>query len=339
MASRRQQRVSYYRQHSSGSDDGSPLMVTPPSSPSQECKGVSLLETPTRKNKRKLSEPRKRGGADFSVKRLCPDSPDGGSAMSESACSDDGGDNNDNNNHCGKDRHRRLSHDQDESSSRGGLSEREDTPVSGLASLPAPVLPHPFFPSVAAAATTCFVPGFYLTNGRGGFPPPAFAGLPLGLPPPPAAFSSGGAVEPRGAGGSHSLLKAQDLSSRPDSPDNLSGDSSGGGCSGGNGRKPRKNYKNMTRERRVEANARERTRVHTISAAFDALRRAVPSYSYNQKLSKLAILRIACTYIMALARLADVDCSSEPSVPLTFADCVDLCTRTIQTEGRARRRH
>ncbi|PVD39371.1 hypothetical protein C0Q70_02001 [Pomacea canaliculata] len=298
MASRRQQRVSYYRQHSSGSDDGSPLMVTPPSSPSQECKGVSLLETPTRKNKRKLSEPRKRGGADFSVKRLCPDSPDGGSAI-----------------------------------------EREDTPVSGLASLPAPVLPHPFFPSVAAAATTCFVPGFYLTNGRGGFPPPAFAGLPLGLPPPPAAFSSGGAVEPRGAGGSHSLLKAQDLSSRPDSPDNLSGDSSGGGCSGGNGRKPRKNYKNMTRERRVEANARERTRVHTISAAFDALRRAVPSYSYNQKLSKLAILRIACTYIMALARLADVDCSSEPSVPLTFADCVDLCTRTIQTEGRARRRH
>jgi atonal protein 8 len=95
----------------------------------------------------------------------------------------------------------------------------------------------------------------------------------------------------------------------------------------------------MTRERRVEANARERTRVHTISAAFDALRRAVPSYSYNQKLSKLAILRIACTYIMALARLADVDCSQEPAVPLTFADCVDLCTRTIQTEGRARRRH
>ena len=59
-------------------------------------------------------------------------------------------------------------------------------------------------------------------------------------------------------------------------------------------RKQRKNYKNMTRERRVEANARERTRVHAISAAFEGLRRAVPSYSYNQRLSKLAILRIAC---------------------------------------------
>ena len=32
-----------------------------------------------------------------------------------------------------------------------------------------------------------------------------------------------------------------------------------------------RNYKNMTRERRVEANARERQRVHTITAAFDTL--------------------------------------------------------------------
>ena len=107
-------------------------------------------------------------------------------------------------------------------------------------------------------------------------------------------------------------------------------------------RKHRKNYKNMTRERRVEANARERTRVHTISAAFDALRRAVPSYSYNQKLSKLAILRIAGSYIMSLARLADLDYTSVSEhigKPLDFAECVDMTTNTIQTEGRARRRH
>lgn len=107
-------------------------------------------------------------------------------------------------------------------------------------------------------------------------------------------------------------------------------------------RKHRKNYKNMTRERRVEANARERTRVHTISAAFDALRRAVPSYSHNQKLSKLAILRIASSYILALARLNDEDytpATEHIRKPLTFAECVDLCTSTIQTEGRARRRH
>ncbi|KAK0055960.1 cyclin-dependent kinase 12 [Biomphalaria pfeifferi] len=124
-------------------------------------------------------------------------------------------------------------------------------------------------------------------------------------------------------------------SSRAQSPEDLS-------ISGKLSRKHRKNYKNMTRERRVEANARERTRVHTISAAFDALRHAVPSYSHNQKLSKLAILRIACSYIMSLARLADLDYTSSSEhigTPLTFAQCVDMCTNTIQTEGRARRRH
>ena len=103
-------------------------------------------------------------------------------------------------------------------------------------------------------------------------------------------------------------------------------------------KRSRKNYKNMTRERRVEANARERSRVHTISAAFESLRRAVPSYSYNQKLSKLAILRIACSYIMALSKLANVDIC-EKANNFSFIDCVDLCTQTIQTEGRARRRH
>jgi len=107
---------------------------------------------------------------------------------------------------------------------------------------------------------------------------------------------------------------------------------------------PRKNYKNMTKQRRIEANARERTRVHTISAAFESLRRAVPSYSYNQRLSKLAILRIACSYILALARLADLDYSATSAADrsdkqLSFAECVDLCTQTIQCEGRAKRRH
>ena len=113
---------------------------------------------------------------------------------------------------------------------------------------------------------------------------------------------------------------------------------------GGRAVSPRKNYKNMTKQRRIEANARERTRVHTISAAFESLRRAVPSYSYNQRLSKLAILRIACSYILALARLADLDYNATSAgdssdKQLSFAECVDLCTQTIQSEGRAKRRH
>ncbi|CAN0509788.1 unnamed protein product, partial [Rangifer tarandus platyrhynchus] len=95
--------------------------------------------------------------------------------------------------------------------------------------------------------------------------------------------------------------------------------------------------KALQQTRRLLANARERTRVHTISAAFEALRKQVPCYSYGQKLSKLAILRIACNYILSLARLADLDYSADHS-NLSFSECVQRCTRTLQAEGRAKKR-
>ncbi|CAK1555575.1 unnamed protein product [Leptosia nina] len=97
-------------------------------------------------------------------------------------------------------------------------------------------------------------------------------------------------------------------------------------------KKPReqRNYKNMTRERRIEANARERTRVHTISAAFDTLRKAIPAYSHNQKLSKLSVLRIACAYISALSS------ATEPDADLS--DAVEKVTQTIHTEGKLRKK-
>lgn len=98
-----------------------------------------------------------------------------------------------------------------------------------------------------------------------------------------------------------------------------------------------RNYKNMTRERRIEANARERTRVHTISAAFETLRKTVPAYSTNQKLSKLSVLRIACSYIMTLSRIAGHDYSSDQSEP-SIESCVEDVTRTIQSEGKVKKK-
>ncbi|EAA14331.4 AGAP009983-PA [Anopheles gambiae str. PEST] len=98
-----------------------------------------------------------------------------------------------------------------------------------------------------------------------------------------------------------------------------------------------RNYKNMTRERRIEANARERTRVHTISAAYEKLRRAIPAYSNAQKLSKLSILRIACSYILTLSRMAGEDYSEDGSEP-SIAECVEMVTKTIQTEGKIRKK-
>ncbi|CAD7000203.1 unnamed protein product [Ceratitis capitata] len=113
--------------------------------------------------------------------------------------------------------------------------------------------------------------------------------------------------------------------------------SSASGSGSGSARPQQRNYKNMTRERRIEANARERTRVHTISAAYETLRHAVPSYSNAQKLSKLSVLRIACSYILTLSRMAGHDYSADGSEP-TLADCFDAVTETIQTEGKIRKK-
>ncbi|XP_039607717.1 protein atonal homolog 8 [Polypterus senegalus] len=128
------------------------------------------------------------------------------------------------------------------------------------------------------------------------------------------------------------------------SPPQASYISSGSSSLGDSAASPRKRLgenvgeiKAVQQTRRLLANARERTRVHTISAAFEALRKQVPCYSYGQKLSKLAILRIACNYILSLAQLADLDYTSDHS-NLSFSECVDQCTRTLQAEGRSKKR-
>ncbi|XP_073825865.1 atonal bHLH transcription factor 8-like protein net [Musca autumnalis] len=117
---------------------------------------------------------------------------------------------------------------------------------------------------------------------------------------------------------------------------NTTKNTSSSSCSS-SGKPQQRNYKNMTRERRIEANARERSRVHTISAAYETLRQAVPSYSNNQKLSKLSVLRVACSYILTLSRMAGYDYSQDQSEP-SIADCFDAVTATIQTEGKIRKK-
>lgn len=128
----------------------------------------------------------------------------------------------------------------------------------------------------------------------------------------------------------------------PSGPSSESQDDSpkGSGCREGPGEDPDlggPEVKGVQQTRRLLANARERTRVHTISAAFEALRKQVPCYSYGQKLSKLAILRIACNYILSLAQLTELDSADAPG-SLTFSQCVEQCTRTLQAEGRSKKR-
>lgn len=54
---------------------------------------------------------------------------------------------------------------------------------------------------------------------------------------------------------------------------------------------------------RLGATVRERTRMHMLNDAFDALRKVVPKHNVgdHQKLSKIATLRLAIQYISALA--------------------------------------
>ncbi|XP_059183132.1 neurogenic differentiation factor 6-A [Centropristis striata] len=57
------------------------------------------------------------------------------------------------------------------------------------------------------------------------------------------------------------------------------------------------------RVRRIEANTRERNRMHGLNNALDSLRKVVPCYSKTQKLSKIETLRLARNYIWALGEI------------------------------------
>ena len=66
---------------------------------------------------------------------------------------------------------------------------------------------------------------------------------------------------------------------------------------------PEENPTTGKRHKRVAANRRERTRMHTVNSAFDSLREMVPTYPSNRKLSKIETLRLACAYISDLSQL------------------------------------
>ena len=92
---------------------------------------------------------------------------------------------------------------------------------------------------------------------------------------------------------------------------------------------------NVHMQRRILANARERSRVHKLGEAFNMLRRVIPSYTADQKLSKLSILKIAINYISALGSLLDYDTSTHAQQ--LFESSVNECTYALQSEfGRAK---
>jgi hypothetical protein len=91
-------------------------------------------------------------------------------------------------------------------------------------------------------------------------------------------------------------------------------------------RRPRLSY-----NKRLEANARERERVHNLTAAFEALRQVIPMYGDQPKLSRLSILRIACSYVLVLGALNEID-FSEGQNAYTFNESFHMLSSTILTE-------
>lgn len=55
--------------------------------------------------------------------------------------------------------------------------------------------------------------------------------------------------------------------------------------------------------RRMAANARERKRMQGLNTAFDCLRKVVPQWGQDKKLSKYETLQMALSYILALNRI------------------------------------
>jgi len=113
-------------------------------------------------------------------------------------------------------------------------------------------------------------------------------------------------------------------------------------AAGGSGRSKQRNYKNMTRERLIEANARERQRVHTITAAFDRLQGAIPTSddlpgSGASKLSKLSVIKIATSYITLLSRMAGYDHSKDKSSP-SIEECIKQCADLVKAEAKSRKK-
>ncbi|TDH05869.1 hypothetical protein EPR50_G00126910 [Perca flavescens] len=92
-----------------------------------------------------------------------------------------------------------------------------------------------------------------------------------------------------------------DISDRDE--DEREGDHDDNGLPKKRGPRKKRPGKEMDRSkvRRHEANARERTRMHSLNDALESLRKVVPCYSKTQKLSKIETLRLAKNYIWALS--------------------------------------
>ncbi|GAB6026212.1 hypothetical protein CHUAL_012420 [Chamberlinius hualienensis] len=89
----------------------------------------------------------------------------------------------------------------------------------------------------------------------------------------------------------------------------LSHNSSGGNSSGTHkSSKPRRRVASVAQRR--AANIRERRRMYNLNTAFDRLRKKVPTFAYEKRLSRIETLRLAITYISFMKEVLEGKCST-----------------------------
>ncbi|PWA15302.1 hypothetical protein CCH79_00008481 [Gambusia affinis] len=74
-------------------------------------------------------------------------------------------------------------------------------------------------------------------------------------------------------------------------------------CSRGHSRSKRRRI--ITGVQRQAANVRERKRMFSLNEAFDELRRKVPTFAYEKRLSRIETLRLAIVYISFMMDLLE----------------------------------
>ena len=67
----------------------------------------------------------------------------------------------------------------------------------------------------------------------------------------------------------------------------------------------RKRRRIITHEQRKAANVRERRRMYHLNEAFDDLRKRVPTFAYEKKLSRIETLKLAVTYIQFMSEMLE----------------------------------
>ncbi|XP_034238628.1 protein Fer3 [Thrips palmi] len=93
--------------------------------------------------------------------------------------------------------------------------------------------------------------------------------------------------------------------------------SSVGNPGAGGSKKTRRRVATMAQRR--AANIRERRRMYNLNEAFDKLRRKVPTFAYEKRLSRIETLRLAITYISFMSELIGGDAGCAPSPKPTEA--------------------